>query len=63
MNQIVICANQCETRPKVAEILTHELVHMYDKCTAEIDFRNPAHLACTEVRACLLYTSPSPRDS
>ena len=33
------------------QILTHELIHMYDYCTAKIDFDNVHHLACTEVRA------------
>ena len=51
MNQIVVCANQCRTPSKVSQILSHELVHMFDFCTAQIDFRNLSHLACTEVRA------------
>ena len=50
-NQVVICANQCRTEEKVEQILSHELVHMYDFCTAQIDFANVDHLACTEVRA------------
>lgn len=28
----------------------HELVHMFDKCRAKVDFGNLDHLACTEVK-------------
>ena len=31
------------------ETLTHELVHSYDYCRAELDWNNLHHLACTEV--------------
>jgi inner membrane protease ATP23 len=48
--KVVICANRCRTDQRVAEILTHELVHLYDNCTAKVDFNNLHHLACTEVR-------------
>lgn len=51
-NQVVVCHNQCAGDPaKVAEVAKHELVHMYDHCVARVDFEDPAHLACTEVRA------------
>jgi len=53
-NQVIICSNNCKTPEKVEEILSHELVHMYDYCTAKIDFSNPKHLACTEIRAATL---------
>ena len=29
-------------------VITHELVHAYDHCRAEIDYNNLRHLACTE---------------
>ena len=35
---------------RVTRTLAHELVHMYDYCTANIDFGNLDHLACTEER-------------
>jgi hypothetical protein len=35
----------------VQTILTHELVHMYDQCTARVDWGDMTHLACSEVRA------------
>ena len=50
-NQVIICSNNCQTASKVEEILAHELVHMYDFCTSKIDFSNPNHLACSEIRA------------
>ena len=31
------------------ETLTHELVHSYDYCRAQLDWDNLRHLACTEV--------------
>ena len=31
------------------ETLTHELVHSYDYCRAQLDWNNLKHLACTEV--------------
>ncbi|KAJ8598163.1 hypothetical protein CTAYLR_007383 [Chrysophaeum taylorii] len=31
--------------------LIHELVHAYDQCRANVDWRDPRHLACAEVRA------------
>ena len=49
-NQIVIC-NGSASSPAV---LVHELVHMYDHCTADMDYGRPDHLACTEVRAAAL---------
>jgi len=53
-NQVIICSNNCQTPEKVEEILSHELVHMYDYCTAKIDFSNQKHLACSEIRAATL---------
>lgn len=50
-NQVVICSNICLTPQKVEEILAHELVHLYDFCTINLDLTNTDHLACTEIRA------------
>jgi len=50
-NQVIICSNNCTTASKVEATLSHELIHMYDFCTAEIDFKNKRHLACSEIRA------------
>eukprot|EP00003_Mantamonas_plastica_P018241 TRINITY_DN298_c0_g4_i2.p1 TRINITY_DN298_c0_g4~~TRINITY_DN298_c0_g4_i2.p1 ORF type:complete len:113 (+),score=0.07 TRINITY_DN298_c0_g4_i2:162-500(+) len=35
----------------VNEAITHELVHAYDHCRAEVDWTNLEHHACSEVRA------------
>lgn len=35
----------------VQGVLTHEMIHMFDYCRNELDFRNMEHLACTEIRA------------
>ena len=50
-NQVIICSNNCTTASKVEATLSHELIHMYDYCTARIDFKNKRHLACSEIRA------------
>ena len=52
-NQVVLCSNRCRVRSdlQVERTLVHELVHMFDYCTAELDLADAAHLACTEVRA------------
>lgn len=34
----------------MADVVTHELIHAFDHCRAEVDLKNPLHLACTEVR-------------
>ena len=50
-NQVVICSNVCQTPSQVEEILAHELVHLYDNCTINLDLTRSDHLACTEIRA------------
>lgn len=35
----------------ISGVLTHELVHLFDYCTNNLDFKNVEHLACTEIRA------------
>lgn len=53
--QIVLCANN--TPPdQVNTTLTHEvnfkkLVHVFDDARAELDFKDPEHVACSEIRA------------
>ena len=60
-NQIVLCKNQLngmQANSKVASVqktLSHELVHAYDHCRADVDFyHNPAHMMCSEIRAAAL---------
>lgn len=49
--QIVLCENNIYSQGHMNETLTHELVHSYDYCRAQLDWANLQHLACTEVRA------------
>lgn len=35
----------------VQGVLTHEMIHMFDYCRNDLDFKNIDHLACTEIRA------------
>lgn len=49
MNQIVICQNTATSKAAVHGALAHEMVHMFDYCRANIDFKNVDHLMCTEV--------------
>nr|CAG4648860.1 EOG090X0CKN [Polyphemus pediculus] len=51
LNQIVICQNVAKSTGMVQGILTHEMIHMFDACRHELDFKNIHHLACTEIRA------------
>ena len=46
----MICSNKCRDLDRVTQILTHELVHMFDDCTARVDWTNLRHLACSEVQ-------------
>jgi len=48
--QIVVCKNNSHYRPICCNVLAHEMIHMFDFCRADVDFRNLEHLACTEVR-------------
>jgi len=50
-NQIVICQNTCKSESLVNGVLTHEMIHMFDFCRHNLDFKNIEHLACTEIRA------------
>ena len=49
LNQIVICYNRCG-KAFTQGVLSHELIHMFDYCRAEMDFNNIEHIACSEVR-------------
>ncbi|CAM1323123.1 XRCC6BP1 (predicted) [Pycnogonum litorale] len=51
MNQVIICQNTCKGRGLITSVLTHEFIHMFDYCRANMNFKNLDHLACTEVRA------------
>lgn len=51
LNQIVICHNTSRSQSRVQGVLSHELIHMFDFCRNEMDFKNIEHVACTEIRA------------
>lgn len=51
LNQIVICQNNATNEGVVQGVLAHEMIHMFDYCRNDLDFKNIDHLACTEIRA------------
>ncbi|KAK5642232.1 hypothetical protein RI129_008399 [Pyrocoelia pectoralis] len=51
LNQIVVCQNMATRKGLIQGVLTHEMIHMFDYCTGNLDFKNIDHLACTEIRA------------
>ena len=52
--QIILFPENLHSTREFCTILHHELIHAYDYCRANIDFHNPSHLACTEIRAASL---------
>lgn len=50
-NQIVVCQNVARNEGIVQGVLAHEMIHMFDYCRNNLDFKNIDHLACTEIRA------------
>lgn len=51
LNQVVVCQNVATNDGLVQGVLTHEMIHMFDYCQNNLDFKNVDHLACTEIRA------------
>ena len=51
---IVVCENFLVDRTRAEELLTHELIHAFDHCRAEVDWSNCEHHACSEIRAASL---------
>jgi inner membrane protease ATP23 len=52
--QIVLYPENLHSSEEFCTIFEHELIHAYDYCRVKIDFNNPYHLACTEIRAASL---------
>ena len=52
--QVILYPAQLHSSEELCTILEHELIHALDYCRAKIDFSNPSHLACTEIRAAAL---------
>ncbi|EFA00208.1 Mitochondrial inner membrane protease ATP23 homolog-like Protein [Tribolium castaneum] len=51
LNQVVVCQNGAKKPAHVQGVLLHEMIHMFDYCRHDLNFRNLDHLACTEIRA------------
>ncbi|KAJ8924875.1 hypothetical protein NQ315_001030 [Exocentrus adspersus] len=51
LNQVVVCQNVAKGEGIIQGVLTHEMIHMFDFCKNDLDFKNIDHLACTEIRA------------
>ncbi|KAK6460849.1 mitochondrial inner membrane protease ATP23 [Scheffersomyces coipomensis] len=51
---ILLCANRIQSKWQLEDILTHELVHVYDYMKFNIDMKDLKHHACTEIRASML---------
>mmetsp|Transcript_26310 Transcript_26310/g.52609 ORF Transcript_26310/g.52609 Transcript_26310/m.52609 type:complete len:196 (-) Transcript_26310:68-655(-) len=49
--QVVLCENHIIERETFENTIAHELVHAYDVCRTNLDFKNCAQHACTEIRA------------
>ena len=49
-HKIILCENQLPINVKeIKTTLVHEMIHAYDNCTAQLDYDNCLHHACTEV--------------
>ena len=49
--RIVLCADKIKTRQEFETVLTHELMHMFDHCSWNANFRSEEELTCSELRA------------
>jgi len=48
---ISLCQSFFTHKKQMEEVLTHELLHMYDQCRFKVDWSNLRHHACSEIRA------------
>lgn len=46
-----MCQNIATSKGLVGGVLVHEMIHMFDFCRKNLNFKNMEHLACTEIRA------------
>ncbi|KAK6454384.1 mitochondrial inner membrane protease ATP23 [Scheffersomyces xylosifermentans] len=51
---ILLCANRIQSKWQLEDVLTHELVHVYDHLKFDVDLNDLKHHACTEIRASML---------
>ena len=47
----MVCEEVGRNKTPACSVMGHELLHAFDKCRAKLDFTNPRHVACTEVRS------------
>lgn len=59
-NQVVICEDSRHlSSSSFVSVLAHELLHAFDHCVSRVDWEDPKHLACAEIRAAnLTHCSP-----
>ncbi|KAJ3239184.1 Mitochondrial inner membrane protease atp23 [Chytriomyces hyalinus] len=48
---VVLCQNKFLNRQHMEDTITHELVHAFDHCTTNINWKSPEQHACAEIRA------------
>ncbi|CAD6263302.1 unnamed protein product [Miscanthus lutarioriparius] len=49
---IKVCCNHMAFQDEITQVLIHELIHAYEDCVAKnLDWKNCAHHACSEIRA------------
>lgn len=46
---VILCQGNFWSKKHMEHTVTHELVHMYDHCKFDVDWRNLRHHACSEV--------------
>eukprot|EP00039_Didymoeca_costata_P006463 m.90446 g.90446 ORF g.90446 m.90446 type:complete len:182 (+) comp13267_c1_seq1:168-713(+) len=50
-NEMILCQNNIYSEREMGDTMAHELIHAFDHCRGHVDFSNPRHLACSEIRA------------
>ncbi|XP_050370481.1 uncharacterized protein LOC126788523 [Argentina anserina] len=49
---VIVCSNHMNLQDDVNQVVIHELIHAYDDCrSANMNWANCAHHACSEIRA------------
>ncbi|KAI9330066.1 peptidase M76 family-domain-containing protein [Obelidium mucronatum] len=48
---VVLCQDKFLDRQHMEDTVTHELVHAFDHCTTNINWKSPEQHACAEIRA------------
>ena len=48
---IMLCQNHLPSRKDLETTLTHEMLHAFDHCRLNVDWKNLKHHACSEIRA------------